>query len=163
MLSIIVAKAKNNTIGKDNKMLWKLPDDLKRFKERTTGHTIIMGRKTFESLGGILPDRMHIILSRNPDFNIDSNYVKVVHSLLELQEYMEDEEEHFVIGGAIIYNLLMPYCKKMYVTQLNKEFEGDALFPKINENDWEEISREVGPEDGLNNLEYEYITYKRRN
>ena len=111
MLSIIVAKAKNNIIGKDNKMLWKLPDDLKRFKERTTGHTIIMGRKTFESLGGILPDRMHIILSRNPDFNIDSDYVKVVHSLLELQDYMEDEEEHFVIGGAIIYNLLMPYCK----------------------------------------------------
>ena len=88
MLSIIVAKAKNNIIGKDNTMLWKLPDDLKRFKEKTTGHTIIMGRKTFESLGGILPNRMHIILSRNPDFNIDSDYVKVVHSLLELQPYM---------------------------------------------------------------------------
>ena len=131
MLSIIVAKAKNNIIGKDNGMLWKLPDDLKRFKEKTTGHTIIMGRKTFESLGGILPDRMHIILSRNPDFNIDSDYVKVVHSLLELQPYMNDEEEHFVIGGAIIYNLLMPYCKKMYVTQIDKHFEGDALFPRI--------------------------------
>ena len=100
MLSIIVAKAKNNIIGKDNTMLWKLPDDLKRFKEKTTGHTIIMGRKTFESLGGILPNRMHIILSRNPDFNIDSDYVKVVHSLLELQPYMDDEEEHFVIGGV---------------------------------------------------------------
>ena len=110
----------------------------------------------------ILPDRMHIILSRNPDFNIDSDYVKVVHSLLELQDYMEDEEEHFVIGGAIIYNLLMPYCKKMYVTQLDKDFEGDAIFPKINENTWEEISREVGPEDGLNDFGYEYITYKRR-
>ena len=132
MLSIIVAKAKNNIIGKDNSMLWKLPDDLKRFKEKTIGHTIIMGRKTFESLGGILPNRMHIILSRNPDFNIDSDYVKVVHSLLELQPYMDDEEEHFVIGGAIIYNLLMPYCKKMYVTQIDKEFEGDALFPRIN-------------------------------
>ena len=132
MLSIIVAKAKNNVIGKDNSMLWKLPDDLKRFKEKTTGHTMIMGRKTFESLGGILPNRMHIILSRNPDFNIDSDYVKVVHSLLELQEYIDDEEEHFVIGGAIIYNLLMPYCKKMYVTQLDKDFEGDTIFPKIN-------------------------------
>ncbi len=116
MLSIIVAKAKNNIIGKDNIMLWKLPDDLKRFKEKTTGHTIIMGRKTFESLGGILPNRMHIILSRNPDFNIDSDYVKVVHSLLELQPYMDDEEEHFVIGGAIIYNLLMPYCKNVCYT-----------------------------------------------
>ena len=163
MLSTIVAIANNNVIGKDNKLIWHLPEDLKRFKQITTGKNIIMGRKTFESLGGILPDRMHIILSRNPDFNIDSDYVKVVHSLLELQEYMEDEEEHFVIGGAIIYNLLMPYCKKMYVTQLDKDFEGDAIFPKINENTWEEISREVGTEDGLNDFGYEYITYKRRN
>ena len=162
MLSTIVAIANNNVIGKDNKLIWHLPEDLKRFKQITTGKNIIMGRKTFESLGGILPDRMHIILSRNPDFNIDSDYVKVVHSLLELQDYMEDEEEHFVIGGAIIYNLLMPYCKKMYVTQLDKDFEGDAIFPKINENTWEEISREVGPEDGLNDFGYEYITYKRR-
>ena len=162
MLSIIVAKAKNNIIGKDNSMLWKLPDDLKRFKEKTTGHTIIMGRKTFESLGGILPDRMHIILSRNPDFNIDSVYVKVVHSLLELQPYMDDEEENFVIGGAIIYNLLMPYCKKMYVTQIDKDFEGDALFPKINENEWKEVEREQGPSDGVNDFDYEYVTYVRK-
>ena len=143
MLSLIVAKAKNNTIGKDNHLLWHIPDDLRRFKERTTGHTIIMGRKTFESLGGILPDRMHIILSRNPDFNIDSDYVKVVHSLLELQDYMEDEEEHFVIGGAIIYNLLMPY------------------FPKINEDIWKEVSREKGPDD-VKEFNYEYITYVRK-
>ena len=162
MLSIIVAKAKNNIIGKDNSMLWKLPDDLKKFKEKTEGHIIIMGRKTFESLGGILPDRKHIILSRNPDFNIDSDCVKVVHSLLELQEYMDDEEEHFVIGGAIIYNLLMPYCEKMYVTQLDKNFEGDTVFPKINEEDWEEVDREKGPEDGINDFGYEYITYIKK-
>lgn len=162
MLSIIVAKAKNNIIGKDNGMLWKLPDDLKRFKEKTTGHTIIMGRKTFESLGGILPDRMHIILSRNLDFNIDSDCVKVVHSLLELQQYMEDEEEHFVIGGAIIYNLLMPYTKKMYVTQLDKDFEGDSVFPVINKEEWQEVSREQGPKDNINDFNYEYITYVRK-
>lgn len=162
MLSIIVAKAKNNVIGKDNSMLWKLPDDLKRFKEKTSGHTIIMGRKTFESLGGILPDRKHIILSRNPDFNIDSDCVKVVHSLLELQEYMDDEEERFVIGGTIIYNLLMPYCKKMYVTQLDKDFEGDTIFPKVNEEEWKEVSREKGPEDGINDFDYEYVTYVRK-
>ena len=162
MLSIIVAKAKNNIIGKDNSMLWKLPDDLKRFKEKTSGHTIIMGRKTFESLGGILPDRKHIILSRNTDFNIDSDCVKVVHSFFELQEYMDDEEEHFVIGGAIIYNLLMPYCKKMYVTQLDKDFEGDTIFPKIKEEDWKEVSREKGPEDGINDFDYEYVTYVRK-
>ncbi len=162
MLSIIVAKAKNNIIGKDNGMLWKIPDDLKRFKEKTSGHTIIMGRKTFESLGGILPERMHIILSRNPDFNIDSNCVKVVHSLLELQPYMEDEEEHFVIGGAIVYNLLMPYANKMYITQIDKDFEGDSLFPKINEEDWKEVSREEGQQDEINDFKYEYITYVRK-
>ena len=162
MLSLIVAKAKNNVIGKDNQMLWKLPDDLKRFKERTLGHTIIMGRKTFESLGGILPERKHIILSRNPDFNIDSDYVKVVHSLLELQDYINDEQEHFVIGGAIIYNLLVPYCNKMYITQLDKDYEGDTVFPKVNEDEWKEISREKGPEDGINNFEYEYISYIRK-
>lgn len=162
MLSLIVAKAKNNVIGKDNNLIWKLPNDLKRFKEKTIGHTIIMGRKTFESLGGILPDRKHIILSRNPDFNIDSDCVKVVHSLLELEEYMNDEEEHFVIGGAIIYNLLMPYCKKMYVTQLDKDFEGDTVFPRISDEQWEEVSREKGPEDGINDFDYEYITYLRK-
>lgn len=162
MLSIIVAKAKNNIIGKDNGMLWKIPDDLKRFKEKTSGHTIIMGRKTFESLGGILPERMHIILSRNPDFNIDSDSVKVVHSLLELQPYMEDKEEHFVIGGAIVYNLLMPYANKMYVTQIDKDFDGDSLFPKINEEDWKEVSREEGPQDETNDFRYEYITYVRK-
>ena len=163
MLSIIVAKAKNNVIGKDNKMLWRLPDDLKRFKKLTTNHTIIMGRKTFESLGGILPNRMHIILSRNPDFKIDSEYVKVVHTILELQSYIEDEEEHFVIGGAVVYNMLMPYCKKMYITQLDKEFEGDTLFPQIDENEWKEVSREKGPEDGINDFGYEYITYCIKN
>ena len=162
MLSIIVAKAKNNIIGKNNKMLWKLPDDLKRFKERTEGHTIIMGRKTFESLEEILPNRKHIILSQNPDFYIDSDSVEVVHSVSELKEYIESDEESFVIGGAIIYNLLKPYCKKMYVTQLDKNFDGDAIFLKINEEEWQEVSREKGPEDGINDFSYEYITYERK-
>ena len=162
MLSIIVAKAKNNTIGKDNMIVWKLPDDLKRFKERTIGHTMIMGRKTFESLGGILPDRKHIILSRNPDFNIDSDYVKVVHSLFEIEEYINDEEEHFVIGGAIIYNLLMPYCNKMYVTQLDKDFEGDSVFPRINENEWKLVNVEKGLKNEDNPYDYEYLDYIRK-
>ena len=161
MLSLIVAKAKNNIIGKDNHLLWHIPDDLKRFKERTTGHTIIMGRKTFESLGGILPDRMHIILSRNPDFVIDSESVKVVHSLLELQPYMDDEEEHFVIGGAMIYNFLMPYVKKMYVTEIKKDFEGDAFFPIIDTEVWRETSRITGIKNEENNLDYDFVIYEK--
>ena len=162
MLSIIVAKAKNNTIGKDNKLLWHISDDLKRFKELTTNHNIIMGRKTFESLGGILPNRQHIIFSQNPDFKIENENVEIVHSMLQIQQYIEDEEENFVIGGAMIYNLLMPYVTKMYVTEIEKDFEGDTFFPKINSEVWEEISREKGPEDSENKFEYEYVTYKRK-
>lgn len=162
MLSIIVAKAKNNTIGKDNKLLWHISDDLKRFKELTTNHNIIMGRKTFESLGGILPNRKHIIFSQNPDFKVENENVEIVHSMLQIQQYIEDEEENFVIGGAMIYNLLMPYVTKMYVTEVEKEFEGDAFFPKINSEVWEEIDRKKGPEDSENKFEYEYVTYKRK-
>ena len=144
MLSIVVAKAKNNIIGKDNKLVWHLPADLKHFKELTTGHKIIMGRKTFESLGRVLPNRKHIIFSQNPDFKVKDENVEVVHSLLQIQELIEGEEEAFVIGGAMIYNFLMPYVKKMYVTQIDQEFDGDAFFPVISENTWKEISKEKG-------------------
>ena len=162
MLSIIVAKAKNNIIGKNNELVWHLPEDLKHFKELTTGHTIIMGRKTYESLGKPLPNRKHIIFSQNPDFRVHEENVQVVHSLLEIQDLIEGKEEAFVIGGAMIYNFLMPYVKKMYVTEIEKDFEGDTFFPKINSEVWEEISREKGPEDSENKFEYEYVTYKRK-
>lgn len=162
MLSIIVAKAKNNIIGRDNKLLWNLPEDLNHFKELTTGHTIIMGRKTFESLGKVLPNRKHIVFSQNPDFKVNDENVQVVHSMLEIQEYIENDEENFVIGGAMIYNLLMPYIEKMYITQINKEFDGDAFFPKINENIWKEVDRQKGPKDEVSNLDYDYITYEKR-
>lgn len=161
MLSIIVAKAKNNTIGKNNKLLWQLSDDLKRFEELTTGHTIIMGRKTFESLGGVLPNRKHIVFSQNPDFKVNDENVEIVHSMLQIQQYIEDEEENFVIGGAMIYNLLMPYVSKMYVTEIDKEFDGDTFFTRIDSEKWKEISREVAPEDSKNNFKYEYVIYER--
>ena len=162
MLSIIVAKAKNNIIGKENKLIWHIPDDLKRFKELTTGHNIIMGRKTFESLGRVLPNRKHIIFSQNPDFKVNDENVEIVHSMLQIQEYIEDKEEHFVIGGAMIYNLLMPYVTKMYVTQIDKEFEGEAFFPRIDENTWEVVEKSEVMEDENSHLKYEYITYKRK-
>lgn len=161
MLSIIVAKAKNNMIGKDNKLIWNLPADLKHFKELTTGHTIIMGRKTFESLGRVLPNRKHIVFSQNPDFKVKDENVQVVHSMLEIQEYIESKEESFVIGGSMIYNLLMPYVTKMYVTEIEEEFEGDSFFPKINTDIWKETSREKGPKDEKNTLDYEFVTYEK--
>ena len=162
MLSIIVAKAKNNTIGKDNKLLWNIPDDLRRFKELTTNHNIIMGRKTFESIGRILPNRKHIIFSQNPDFKIDNENIEIVHSMLQIQQYIEDENENFVIGGAMIYNLLMPYVTKMYVTEIDKDFEGDTVFPRINTEVWQEVSREDGPKDEENDFKYQYVVYKRK-
>ena len=162
MLSIIVAKAKNNVIGKNNELIWHLPEDLKRFKELTTNHVIIMGRKTFESLGRVLPNRKHIVFTNNSDFKIENENVKIVHSMLEIQEYIEDKNENFVIGGAMIYNLLMPYVTKLYVTQINKEFEGDAFFPRIDEGKWKEIERISGIKDENIKFDYEFVTYERK-
>lgn len=161
MLSIIVAKAKNNIIGKNNKLLWHLSDDLKRFKTLTTGHAVIMGRKTFESIGKPLPNRENIIFTTNPDLKIDNENVKLVHYIEDIKEYIESDENIFVIGGAMIYNLLMPYVKVLYVTEIDKEFEGDTFFSKIDSNDWKEISRQEGPKDEVNDFSYDYVVYKR--
>ena len=161
MLSIIVAKAKNNIIGKNNELVWHLPEDLKHFKELTTDHTIIMGRKTYESLGKPLPNRKHIIFSQNPDFKVHEENVQVVHSLLEIQDLIEGKEEAFVIGGAMIYNFLMPYVKKMYVTEIKQEFDGDAFFPIIDSEEWKETSRTKGIKNEENNLDYDFVTYEK--
>ena len=160
MLSIIVAKAKNNVIGKDNKMLWQLEGDMERFEKLTTGHVKKKKKKTFESLGRVLPNRKHIISSNNPDFKVNDENVEVVHSMLQIQEYIENDEENFVIGGAMIYNFLMPYVKKMYITEIDKEFEGDACFPRVNPEIWNEISREPGQEN--EEFKYEYVIYEKR-
>lgn len=162
MLSIIVAKANNNVIGKDNTLIWHLPEDLKRFKALTTGKTIIMGRKTFDSLGRILPNRKHVVITRNLDFKVDSDMVKVIHEIKELKEYINSKEECFVIGGGVIYNMLMPYVDKIYVTQLNEDFEGDTYFPIIDENIWKIEKREEGIKNQENPYNYEYIDYIRK-
>ena len=161
MLSIIVAKAKNNIIGKDNALIWHLPEDLKRFKRLTTGHTIIMGRRTFESLGRILPNRHHIILCNDAEMNIDNENVEILEDISMLDKYVKDTEEHFVIGGATMYKLLMPMCSKMYITEIDKEFDGDVSFPEINLNEWKVTQKEKGPEDGENSFDYEYVTYEK--
>ena len=161
MLSIIVAKGKNNIIGKENKLVWSLPADMKRFRELTTGHVIIMGRKTFESLGKILPNRKHVVFTQNPDFKVDDENVHIVHSMLEIKEYIDNDEENFVIGGAMIYSLLMPHVTKMYVTEINKDFEGDTFFPKINLDIWKETRREKGTQDEDNKFDYDFVTYER--
>ncbi len=161
MLSIIVAKAKNNIIGKDNQLIWYLPEDLKRFKRLTTGHTIIMGRRTFESLGRVLPNRHHVILCNDAQMQVDDENVEILEDISLLDKYIKDEEEHFVIGGATMYRLLMPHCTKMYITEINKEFDGDVSFPEINLDEWKIISKEKGLKDEKNPFDYEYVTYER--
>ena len=161
MLSIIVAKAKNNIIGKNNTLIWHLPEDLKRFKKLTTGHTIIMGRKTFESLGRVLPNRYHVILCNDAQMSIEDENVEILEDISMLDKYVKDEQEHFVIGGATMYSLLMPKCSKMYITEINQDFDGDVSFPEINSNEWKVTEREQGPADGENSFDYEYVTYER--
>jgi dihydrofolate reductase len=161
MLSLIVAKAKNNIIGKNNALIWHLPDDLKRFKNLTTGHTIIMGRRTFESLGRVLPNRHHVILCNDMEMSVDNENVEILKDISELKEYMENDEENFIIGGATIYRILMPYCQKMYITEIDKDFEGDVSFPEIDKQVWKETSREQGPEDGENDFKYDYVIYEK--
>ena len=142
MLSTIVAIANNNVIGKDNKLIWHLPEDLKRFKQITTGKNIIMGRKTFESLGRVLPNRKHIILCNDMEMDIDNENVEILDDISKLDKYINSDEENFVIGGATIYKLLMPYVNKLYITKINHDFEGDVYFPEIKEAEWKEISKE---------------------
>ncbi len=121
MLSLIVAIAENNVIGKDNKLIWHLSEDLKRFKSITSGNTMLMGRKTFESLPGILPNRKHIIITRDDKYTVDSDQVSVItdlHSFIKTHE--NSDEEVFIIGGAEIYKQLLPHCKKLYLTKIYK-------------------------------------------
>lgn len=162
MLSIVVAISENNVIGKNNKLLWHIPEDMKRFKELTTGHTIIMGRKTFESIGKVLPDRRHIILTRDSEYVVNNENVEIVNNINELDSHIDETEENFIIGGAIIYNQLIKRANKVYMTKIHKVFDGDAYFPKLSETEWKEVERKQGPKNEKNPYDYEYITYVRR-
>lgn len=162
MLSIIVAVAENNVIGKDNKLIWHLPADLRRFKKITTGHTIIMGRKTFESLGRVLPNRKHIVLCNDEEMKIEDENVEILEDISMLDKYIKDEDEHFVIGGATIYKLLLEKAQKIYLTLIHEQFDGDVYFPEIDNNEWNIVERTHGITDEKNPYDYEFITYVRK-
>jgi len=162
MLSIIVAVGRNNAIGKDNQLLWKLSNDLKRFKEITTGHTIIMGRKTFQSLPRILPNRQHIVLTKDKSININHEQVTVFYSIDKLLGVLDAQKEQFVIGGGEIYKALMPFCTRIYLTSVDKEFEADTFFPTLDFNEWRVISEEEGLIDEKNNLPHKFIVLERK-
>lgn len=159
MISIIVAIADNYAIGKDNKLLCHLSDDLKHFKKITNGHTVIMGKNTFLSIGKPLPNRRNIVISSSMEQDIQG--VEVIRSLDDVEPFIEDNNENFIIGGASIYRQMLPKCNKLYITQMHKDFDGDTFFPEIKDTEWKEISREKGPKDPENDFEYDYIEYER--
>ncbi|NFN95531.1 dihydrofolate reductase [Clostridium botulinum] len=162
MLSIIVAIAKNNVIGNDNKLIWHISEDLKRFKEITSGKTIVMGRKTFESLPGVLPNRKHIILTRDKNFKINSECVEIIYDFDKLlNKYKNSDDEVFIIGGGEIYKQLLPYSNKLYLTKINKDFDGDTYFPQINYNDFKIDYESDVITDEKSGLEYKFINLSK--
>ena len=138
-ISLIAAIAKNNTIGNNNQLLWKLPVDMKHFKETTSLHPVIMGKKTFESIGRLLPNRKNIIITRDPNYYFEG---AVVYNSLDevLNLFKNSEEEAFVIGGGEIYKQALPHASKLYITHVEKDFDGDTFFPEISKTEWREES-----------------------
>ncbi|NLN41191.1 MAG: type 3 dihydrofolate reductase [Clostridiales bacterium] len=161
MISIIVAMDRNRVIGKNNRMPWKLPADLAYFRKVTLGHTVVMGRKTFESIGKPLEGRKNIILTRNEEYAKEG--CLVVHSLEEALKMIQDEKECFIIGGAKIYSAFLPYAQKLYITYIDHEFEGDTYFPEINYDQWRMVSRIPGPQNEKIPFDYYFEVYERNN
>jgi dihydrofolate reductase len=160
-ISIIAAVGSNFELGKDNKLLWHISADLRRFKNLTTGHVIIMGRKTFESLKkGPLPYRKNVVFTSNMDFKADG--IEVVQSVEELLKVIYLENEAFVIGGGSIYKLLLPYTQRMYLTFIDKSYDADAYFPKYNKDDWDIIERIDVVDDTQAGVNYSYVTFERK-
>lgn len=146
MLSIIVAVSENNVIGKDNQLIWHLPRDMRHFKETTTGHYIIMGRKTFESNGKPLPNRTNVIITRDKKYKVDGCIV--VHSLEDAIHEARHDSEAFIIGGGVIYKKAMPIIDRIYLTKIHHKFEGDTFFPEINMDEWQVVDqREFEPDE----------------
>ena len=164
-LAIIVAMANNRAIGKDNQLLWHLPEDLKYFKRITMGKPIIMGRKTFESIGRALPGRLNIVVTRQADWSHEG--VKVVNSiddafkLAEAHAYIDGIDEVMMIGGEELYKATLPVADKIYLTRVDANIEGDAFFPEIDQQHWQEVSRETFSASEANPYDYAFCVLKR--
>lgn len=156
-LSIIVAQAQNRVIGIDNTLPWHLPEDLKRFKQLTMGHHIIMGRKTYESLGRLLPGRTTVIVTRNPAYQVAGAIV--VHSLEQAVQVCGDDAEVFLIGGAELYQQALALADKIYLTLIEAEFNGDAFFPEMDFKVWQQIDQQHHV--SAQGWSYQYLTYQR--
>ncbi len=160
LISIIAAMGKNKVIGKGNALPWKLPADMEHFKTLTKGKPIIMGRKTFESVGKPLPDRTNIIITRDQNYK-DEGCI-VAYSTEEALKAAENSEEVMICGGAQIYKEFLPKADKMYLTLIDADFEGDAYFPEYNPEEWEETSYEEHERDAENQYNYTFLVLRRK-
>ncbi|MFD2099319.1 dihydrofolate reductase [Flagellimonas iocasae] len=160
-LIIIAAAAENNALGKDNDLVWHLPDDFKRFKALTTGHKIIMGRKTLESFPKPLPNREHIVITRDTEYT-PKFPCTVVHSIEKAIDLVNDGETAFIIGGGEIYKQSMPLATDMELTRVHGIFEADTFFPEINKDEWDLIKEEHHPKDDRHQYSFTYRTYRKK-
>jgi len=160
MISLIVAVGKNNEIGKNNELLWHLPNDLKYFKQITLGLPIVMGRKTFESIGRPLPGRVNVIVTRNSNFKPEGCIV--VDSIQNAMKATMSAQNVMIIGGADIYSQTLPIADRIYLTEVDAELEADKFFPSIDQNLWEEISRKHNPKDEKNEYNFDFVVLKRK-
>ncbi len=160
MITIIAAAGENNALGKDNDLVWHLPDDFSRFKKLTSGHHIIMGRKTFESFPQPLPDRTHVVVTRKENYK--KGGVVVVHSLERAIELTKDDPQPFIIGGGEIYKSGIVLADKIELTRVHGTFDADTFFPEIDEDQWKLVGEEYHPKDEKHNYAFTYLTYERR-
>ncbi|MFD3450075.1 dihydrofolate reductase [Microbacteriaceae bacterium 4G12] len=162
MISLMVAMDQNRVIGRNNDLPWRLPADLAYFKRVTMGHPIVMGRKTFESIGRPLPGRENIVVTRNKEY--EAAGCKVIHSLKDLLERPKQrEEELFIIGGAEIFKEALPVADRLYITHIDEVFEGDTYFPEIANEQWHIVSKEKGIKDESNPYNYYFTVYEKIN
>jgi dihydrofolate reductase len=158
-LALIAAVAQNGVIGVDNRLPWRLPDDMRRFRALTTGHSIIMGRKTWESIGKPLPDRQNIVVTRQRNFQAPG--ANVVASLAAALAAAIMPEPVFVIGGEALYREALPLASRLYLTEIHQDFRGDARFPSYARSAWRETSREARPTDDASGFEFAFTVYDR--
>ncbi len=163
MLSIIVAFGDNYEIGQDGTMPWHLPEDLKHFKEVTSGATILMGRRTFQSLPGVLPKRQHIIITADSNFQKDHKRVRISHDLeAELRAAQKSDEEIFIIGGGQIYKQALPFADRLYLTFVHATYpKADTFFPTIDWNEWEETERSEMMTEEESQTPFEFVNFRR--
>ncbi|MDD4319260.1 MAG: dihydrofolate reductase [Candidatus Peribacteraceae bacterium] len=163
IISLIVAASENNVIGKDGRLPWSLPNDLKFFRERTEGKPVLMGRKTYESIGRPLPNRENIVITRRQGLKIPG--CTVVHSLAEALKYCEERlhaKELFVIGGSEIFQQALPLANRVYLTRVHAQIEGDAFFPVLSRDDWNEVQRDEHAEDPQHLYSFMFQLFERR-